>query len=111
MTLFSIGALGLVVYYVDPDSGGIINISLFYLVLFFVFTGFSNLFLLRLRRRMTDAETAGFNVSLSLRQGMLLAVLAVGLLILQSFRILVWWDGLLLLAGVFLIELFFLARS
>jgi len=48
---------------------------------------------------------------LSLRQGMLLSLLACGLLFLQSFRILVWWDGLLLLAGIFLIELYFLNKN
>ncbi|MCX6763190.1 MAG: hypothetical protein NTZ97_00430 [Candidatus Moranbacteria bacterium] len=60
---------------------------------------------------MTTKDTAISNVSLSLRQGILLALLAVGLLALQSFRMLVWWDGLFLLAGIFLIELYFLSRN
>ena len=51
------------------------------------------------------------NVALSFRQGILLALLAVGLLILQSFRMLVWWDALLVVAGVFLIELYFLSKN
>ena len=111
VTLFSIIGLSMIVYYVDPDSSGLIGKVLFYLVLFFVFSGIFNLLLLWLRRKMTTNETAPANVGLSLRQGILLAILAVGLLVLQSFRILVWWDGLLLLAGVFLIELYFLSRN
>ena len=111
VTLFSVAALVLVVNYVDPDSSGFLGKVLFYLILFFVLSGFFNLLLLRMRKKMIDDETAVANVSLSFRQGVLIAILFIGLLILQSFRILVWWDGLLVLAGVFLIELYFLSRN
>ncbi len=111
VTLFSIVALILVINYVDPDSSGFVGKALFYLILFFVLSGFLNLFLLAARKKMIDEETAIANASLSFRQGALMAGLFIGLLILQSFRILVWWDGLLVLAGVFLIELYFLSRN
>lgn len=111
ITLFSGLALGAVVYYIDPDSAGIFGKILFYLILFFVLSGVFNLFLLWLRKVLAGPETALANVGLSFRQGMLLAVLAIGLLILQSLRMLVWWDGLLLLAGIFLVEFYFLSRD
>ncbi len=60
---------------------------------------------------MTTSETAFYNVGLSFRQGVLLSMLCVGLLILQGLRMLVWWDGLLLVGGVFLIEFYFLSRT
>ena len=109
--LFSIGALVSVVFFVDPEANGTAGKLLFYLVLFLVLSALFNLMLLRFRKNMTNQETAGLNIYLSFRQGMLLALLAVGLLILQSFRMLVWWDGLLLLAGIFLIELYFLSKN
>jgi len=111
VTLFSIIATGFVLKYVDPEATGIMGKILFYLVLFFALSGILNLFLLFLRKRITNNENAFANVGLSFRQGALLALLAIGLLILQSFRMLVWWDGMLLLAGVFLIELYFLSKD
>jgi len=108
--LFSIIALALVIYYIDPDTSGVIGKTLFFLTLFFVLSGIFNLMLLRLRKGITNEKTALANASLSFRQGMLLALLTVGLLVLQGFRMLVWWDGLLLVAAVFLIELYFLSK-
>ncbi|MDP1619442.1 MAG: hypothetical protein Q8M12_00415, partial [bacterium] len=84
---------------------------LFYLSLFFVGSGIFNLVLLRLRKGTLNAETASSNIGLSFRQGMLLALFMIGLLVLQSFRVLVWWDGLLLFGGIFLIELYFVSKE
>lgn len=109
-TLFSIAGLAAVVYFVDPDAG-LVGKVLFYFILFFAISGVLNLIFLRLRRRITTSETAFGNVGMSLRQAIILAFFAIGLLILQSLRVLVWWDGLLLLAGVFLIELYFISRD
>ncbi len=110
VTLFSVGGLAAIVYYVDPDAGPVGKV-LFYFILFFVISGILNLLFLRLRRHITTSETAFANVGMSLRQAMILALFAIGLLVLQSFRVLVWWDGMLLLAGVFLIELYFLSKN
>jgi hypothetical protein len=100
-----------VVRLVDYDSSGLAGKMLFFGSLFFALSGFFNLLLLWLRKNQVDAENAFSSVGLSFRQGILLALFAVGLLILQSFRILIWWDGLLLLAGIFLIELYFVSRD
>jgi hypothetical protein len=110
-TLISLVALGLIILYIDPKGSGIFGKVLFYISLFFSLSGIINLVFLRLRRKMIHADREGDNVGLSFRQGALLAVLAVGLLILQSMRVLVWWDGLILVAGAFLMELYFLSRS
>lgn len=83
----------------------------FYLALFFLLGSLLNLLLLRLRKRLMRGELVGENIVLSFRQGILLALLATSLLLLQGLRMLVWWDGLLVVAGIFLIELYFLSRS
>ncbi len=111
VTLFSIVALISIVLYLDPGTSGLAGKALFYSALFFTLSGFFNLFFLRLRRSITTEETAFHNAGLSLRQSILLASLCIGLLILQANRVLVWWVGLLLLAGIFLIELYFLSRE
>ncbi|MDP1834022.1 MAG: hypothetical protein Q8L11_03800 [Candidatus Moranbacteria bacterium] len=111
VTLLSLVAFVFVVRFVDPDSTGIAGKLLFYLSLFFVGSGIFNLVLLRLRKGTLNAETASSNIGLSFRQGMLLALFMIGLLVLQSFRVLVWWDGLLLFGGIFLIELYFVSKE
>jgi hypothetical protein len=111
MTLISAVALAFFVVRVNPEAPGFWAKPIFFLLIFLVLGGFFNLILLRLRKGMMDLETELSNTSLSFRQGALLALFACGLLILQGFRILIWWDALLLLAGVFLIELYFLSRN
>lgn len=111
VTLVSVAAFGLVINFVDPDATGLVGKVLFYLSLFFALSGILNLFFLWLRRKFMGIEMASMSVGLSFRQGNLLALFAVGLLIMQSFRVLVWWDGLLLLVGIFLVELYFLSRD
>ena len=111
VTLFSVMALILVVIYVDPESAGFLGKAIFFLLLFLILNGLFNLFFIRLRKNMINRETGLPNVTMSFRQAMLLALFTVGLLIMQGFRVLIWWDGLLLLAGIFIIELYFLSRN
>lgn len=111
VTLLSVGALVLVIIYVDPDSAGMAGRVIFFSVTFFALGGVFNLLLLRLRKNITTLETAFHNVGMSFRQGMLLGLLSAGILILQGARVLVWWSGLLLVILIFLIELYFLSRS
>ena len=111
VAMLSFVAFIFVVRLIDYDSSGLAGKLLFFGSLFFVLSGFFNLLLLWLRKKQVDAENASLNIGLSFRQGILLALFAVGLLILQSFRILIWWDGLLLLAGIFLIELYFVSKD
>jgi hypothetical protein len=110
-SLVSLSVFYLVAKNIDPDKSGIAGKALFYLVLFFFFSAFFNLLLLGARRSFIGSDMAVSGFGLSLRQGILLAILAVALLILQSYRALFWWDGLLVLAGVFLLELYFLSRK
>ena len=111
LTLFSFIALGLVVNFIDPERSGLTGKILFYLILFFALSGFFNLLLLWLRKKTLGTGAVALNVGLSFRQGILLSIFVAGILGLQSFRVLIWWDGLLLLAGIFLVELYFLSRN
>ena len=111
LTFVFLVVFGLVVTYINPETSGLQGKVFFYLSLFLFLAGLFNFFLLFFRKKMMDRETAELNARLSLRQGVLLALLVPGLLILQSFRMLVWWDGLILVAGIFLVELYFLSRN
>ncbi len=109
-TLVALVSLGFVVYDVNPARDGIVGQSLFYISLFFSITGIATLFLFWLRRTFSKREAVYVNVGVNLRQGALVALTVCALLILQGFRLLVWWDGGIIVAGVLLIELWFLSR-
>ncbi|TAK95621.1 hypothetical protein EPO05_03620 [Patescibacteria group bacterium] len=110
-TLLSFVALLSVVWFFDPYREGWIGLVLFYLSVLFFFSGIFATMLTAGRRRAAESEEVLFiNVGMSFRQGVLLALLVVALLLLQSFRVLVWWDGLLVVAGILLAELYFLTR-
>jgi hypothetical protein len=111
VTLISLVALVGVLNYIDPSASGLIGKTLFFLVAFFVLSGMFNLILLRLRKKIINSENIHANIGLSFRQGVLLAILAIGILILQGLRLLVWWDALILLGGIFLIEVYFVVKS
>ena len=109
-TLVALAALGLVVYYVNPFRDGILGQTLFYISLFFSITGLATLFLFWIRRKFANNETVFLNVGVSFRQGMLVALAVSLMFLLQSFQLLVWWDGGLIIVGALLIELWFLSK-
>jgi hypothetical protein len=109
-TLIALAALGLVVYYVDPVRDVILGQVLFYTALFFSLTGIATLFLFWIRRRFSRNEIVYSNVGLSFRQAMIIAFAVVAMFILQSFQLLIWWDGGLVIAAALLIELWFLSK-
>lgn len=111
LTLLFLLAFGLVLFYIDPENWGNIGKLIFYLTLFLLLTGLFNLFLLFFRRKIISDDETLEKINFSFRQAVLLALLATSLLMLQSFRMLVWWDGLLVVAGIFLIELYFLSKK
>ncbi len=109
-TLVALAALGLVIRFVDPERDGILGQTLFYVSSFFSLTGLATLFLFWLRRRFSGNEVVYENVGVSFRQGMLVALAVLGMLALQSFRLLVWWDAGLVITAILLIELWFLSK-
>lgn len=100
----------MVVLAVDPETSGALGKALFYGSLFFWLSGVYALFLAWIRR-MRRREGAPMSMGTSLRQGVLLGIFTVALLGMQSVKVLVWWDGLLVLAIFLLAELFFLLKG
>lgn len=109
-TLLSFFAFCLVVCYTDPEKSGIPGKFIFFLTLFLLFSGVITIFLTWLRRTFGKEGVIFSELGMSFREGILLSLLLIVLLVLQSFRILVWWDGLLAVAAIFLIELYFLSK-
>ncbi len=90
-----------------------INILIFEISLFFsLVAGFSLLLFWIRTLKLAGLKGRELDVfaGVSFRQGFLLALAVLILLIMQSFQVLVWWDGLLAIGAVIMVELYFLAR-
>ncbi|GEM_PF-4261018 len=94
----------------SSQNVSITSLSLFYSGVFLIcFALFSAvLFWLKVKRkRSSDRYLLALT---SLRQASLLALFVICLLIFQSWRILVWWDALLLALALLLIEFYFFLK-
>ncbi|MFC1644483.1 hypothetical protein ACFL08_00475 [Patescibacteria group bacterium] len=100
----------IVINSIDPVEAGSVGQVFFYLSFWLFLSGIFVLFLSWLRRVFMGEDIAFVCLGMSFRQGVLLAMICIGLLVMQSFGVLVWWDGFLLATGIFLVELYFLSR-
>ena len=94
----------------NPSERNFLSIVLFYLSLCVFLTGLFSLFLFWLRNKTSSDELTQVHMGVSFRQGLFLSIILIVILILQSFRVLTWWDGLLAVGAVLMMELYFLAR-
>ncbi|EKE22132.1 MAG: hypothetical protein ACD_7C00042G0006 [uncultured bacterium] len=110
-TLLALGAWFFVLFNIDPYKSGIVGQVLFYFSFWIFLLGIWVNILVWLRVKLLGGESAIETMGLSFRQGFLLATLAVLIIILNAIGYFTWWIGLLAVAGIFLIELFFLSRE
>lgn len=96
-----------IVFAVDPEQAGTIGVSLFFISLFAMVLGFLMLFIAWVYRQGLGEAGAAHHLGGAFRQAFLLAMYAVAVIFFQYARILTWWDGLLLLAAVLLLEFSF----
>jgi len=108
----SLTAWVLVFMKIDPEKSGMAGLTLFYVsTLLFLSSTFVLMLTWIWRKFQKDEDLAMAYVGVSFRQGILLAILTVVLLILQQNRMLTWWDSALSVAGIFLVELYFLTKK
>lgn len=107
MTLISIIIFLVVLLRVDPFTSGISALIFFLIMLFFCLAGFLTFPGYYLRMIINKDKTPLNNFNVSLRQSILVSVGIIGLLILKSMESLAWWDGLLLIASLVFLEMFF----
>lgn len=110
-TVLALGAWLFVLFIIDPYEAGIIGQIFFYFSLWLFLMGMLVNILVWLRVRFLGGENAIETMGLSFRQGLLLALLVVSIIMLNAYNYYTWWICLLILAGIFLIELYFLSRE
>ena len=109
--ILSLAVWVLVLRQIDPDSSGIAGKFLFFASTFLFLAGWLILFFTWLRKKIGGGEEVALTyLGISFRQGIFIAFLAILLLLMQSLRVLTWWDSMLTVAGILLVELYFLTR-
>jgi hypothetical protein len=110
-TAISFAAWVLVLKQIDPEKTGLPGKLLFFVSALLFLSGLFVLLFTWMRKTTSGGDQVALaNIGISFRQGILMAMLVCLLLVLQQYRILTWWDGSLVVAGILLVELYFLTR-
>lgn len=99
----------LVLWYLTPESAGLLGFVFFYLSLFVALVGSTTLVGFTFRHLVHHQEVVFRQVSVSFRQGVLLGVVVVLALVLQAQRLLTWWNLIILVVAFTIVEFFFLS--
>ena len=110
-TLVCWGSFVIVLYKVDPETGGTIGLLLFFISLFFALWGTLSLLGFIIRFFLKKNAVPFQFIGISLRQALWFAILVTLTLFLVSQELLEWWMSIILIIGLTILEGFFLARS
>ena len=109
--LISWGALLLVVLNIDPFTSGFVGIFSFYVMLFLSLMGTFALLGFFVRAIFIKRSVLFRHIGVSLRQSILFSFLILISLMLQANGLFTWWNAVLLILGLALLEFFFLGRE
>lgn len=109
-TFLSFAAWGIALENVDPTGAGLAGFALFYLTLFFALTCLFSLAGFFLRRRIFEDRIEFQQAEAAFRQGALLALTFVGLLLLQGQRWLNLYSAFFFVLAVVGAEFYFLLK-
>lgn len=107
ITLFSLGFFILMLFNTNPYNSDIFTVSMFFVSLFIFITGIITLIGFYVRVKMSNNEVFYANFKPSLRQALLFALAIVGIFVLNSLKVLTWWDGIMLALSILLVEMYF----
>ena len=103
------GAWALVLIFLDPASADWLGFLLFYSSLYLALVG--SFAIIGMGLRLLFAQSGGVfrEVAIAFRQAFFFGFMVIAALLLQKEGLFTWWNMLLLVAALTLIELFFLA--
>lgn len=108
-TLLSWGAWFLVIFQTDPTDANFLSFIIFYISLFLALVGTLSIIGFSARAIFNKAKEPYFRqVKKAFRHGLLFSLLVIICLVLQSQRMLNWWNLLILVMLVVFFELYFL---
>ncbi len=109
--VFGWASWGVVINKLSPYVSPLPALILFYTSLFIALTATFALFGYYLRIWLNKDEVYFQHLNISLRQGVFLSIIMCTGLLFQRFRVLTWWDGLLLVLVMILVEFYFMAKE
>ena len=95
----------------DPFESTGLALTLFLVSLFFALACTFTVIGFYLRMWLNKNEIFYGHINIAFRQGVLLALIAVGCMIFQLLDVLTWWSGLLLIATLTLVEFYAMAKE
>lgn len=98
-----------VVWMVDPAEAGLLGLFLFYATLSLAFIGTFSVLGLGFRALARRQEPVSRHAATSFRQSVLLTCLMAGSLALQSRSLLTWWNLLLFIGTITVLEFFLIS--
>ena len=101
----------LIIFNVDPQSAGFVGFFLFYSTLYLWLFGFVYGISMMIYKRFFGEHRAFVSVQMVTRQSMLVGALMSGLMILQSFSLLTWYNVILFVAVISLVEYLFVSKK
>lgn len=105
------GGWSLVLFLVNPFSAGWIGIVLFYTALFLGLASLFSIVGFVVRFVIIKHEFAYKHVRTAFRQGLMFSLLVVGALFLQAEKLLVWWNLILMIVLLGVIEYAFIVKE
>ncbi|MDP2587226.1 MAG: hypothetical protein Q8P33_00430 [bacterium] len=109
--LSSGAALAVILVFLNPNTAKWLGVSLLLVSAFFLVASVFTLIGFTIRVLRSRKEVIYAHLATAFRQGLLLAVVVVGSLLLQIYRIFNIWSALLFVAAVVLVELAFQSHS
>ena len=107
ITLFSLGFSVFMIFNTNPYGSDVLTISMFFLSLFIFLTGILTLLGFYFRVKISNNEVFYANFYPAIRQAGLLSFVIIGLLVLNSLKVLTWWDAIMFALAILLLELYF----
>lgn len=101
----------LVLFYIDPFTSGLSGFVFFYISLIFALIGTLSVIGYFVRSKFHKEELTYEQVANAFRQSILLSVLFTVSLFLRSQGLLKWWNIILLIIGLTLLEVFIMGRK
>lgn len=109
IAILSWSGFAAVINFINPNESGFIGHFLFYSILFLATVATLSIFGFLLRSRILQGELAFRQVAVTFRQAFWFGLLVTISLWLEARDLLTWWNLILLILGLTLLEFFFLS--
>mgnify|MGYP001486893266 CR=1 FL=1 len=109
--IISLGLWLLIIFNINPYQAPFWIVGIFYFTLFFLFVSLFSIIGFYFRIWLTNREVIFSHLAPTLRQGIIISLMIVGLVFLQQVKVLNWYVGGLYILAISMIELFFRSRK